>query len=312
MAAQYLPGVTPFADPLTTVGGNSAAYGSIPTIPSPTATAGQSIAGNTGNLGSLYGLATGTGQASGAGAAAQYNTLLPGLSGLESQASGDITQELSGQLPQDVMNQIEQSAAERGIATGSPGSDNSNAAMLKALGLTSLGMEQTGQQALGQLIGETPTGPAFNPATQQPTAGDQQSAAGANAIYQSAPNPTAAAKANLAATGAGLAGGMGAARGPSQGALPAPTTTSPAGPGGGLGPFDTSTGTGGSLSSLYNLPTGDTYGNVTPGDEDLNAWMMQQFGTTDLGEQGSPAAQQQADPIQQIYSDLGFDSGDEG
>ncbi|HUD76120.1 MAG TPA: hypothetical protein VMQ76_13690 [Terracidiphilus sp.] len=240
-------------------------YGTQPQVPLPTQTAPGAIAGNIGTLGSLYGLSTGTGAASGAGAAAQYNTLLPGLSELMGTASGNVQQELSGDLPADVMAQIQQAGAERGVQTGMPGSPASEAAMLKALGLTSLGLEEQGQTDLGKLIGETPTGPAFNPASMQTSPAAQQSAAAANSIYASAPVPAAAGAANMGATLGGLGAGLGAGRAPSGAALPtAGTGTNPFY--GGVGqPGGTSTGTGTSLGDLYGL-TGNTQGGLAPED----------------------------------------------
>lgn len=77
---------------------------------------------------------------------------LPQQAALQKQSSADISSALSGQLPPDVLNLIQQQGAERGVATGSPGSPNANASMLQALGLTSLGLEQTGQSELNSAI----------------------------------------------------------------------------------------------------------------------------------------------------------------
>ncbi len=87
---------------------------------------------------------------------------------------------LKGQLPQDVINQISQQAAERGIATGSPGSANANAAYLRALGLNSLGMMNQGSQELSRSIADTPVPQLWNPLSLQiprMLAGDALSAA---------------------------------------------------------------------------------------------------------------------------------------
>ena len=77
---------------------------------------------------------------------------------------GEITSDmLSGQLPRDVMQQIQQAGAERGVAQGSPGSSNSNAAMLRALGLNSLQMQGQGSQMMSQSIADTPVPELWNP-----------------------------------------------------------------------------------------------------------------------------------------------------
>lgn len=71
-----------------------------------------------------------------------------------------IQQQLTGQLPRDVQANINQMGAERGIATGMPGSPNANAATMKALGLTSLGLQQQGLENLNRAY---QTFPQLNP-----------------------------------------------------------------------------------------------------------------------------------------------------
>src|SRR5690242_14184485 len=60
---------------------------------------------------------------------------VPGSAAIESQLSQNTSQLAQGQLPQDVINQIQQQAAERGISTG-----NNN--FLQSLGLNSLQAQQ--------------------------------------------------------------------------------------------------------------------------------------------------------------------------
>lgn len=91
---------------------------------------------------------------------------IPNDPALEAKSSQNIGQELGGQLPGDVITQLQQQAAERGIATGSPGSDNSNAAYLRALGLNSLSMQQQGQTDLSHALARNPGAPIFDPTTQ--------------------------------------------------------------------------------------------------------------------------------------------------
>src|SRR5271157_2641210 len=88
---------------------------------------------------------------------------IPGQAGLESQSSSNIASELQGQLPQDVLNLIQQQGAERGVTTGSPGSPNAEAAALAALGLTSFNQQQTGQQNLTAAEARNPVAPLINP-----------------------------------------------------------------------------------------------------------------------------------------------------
>lgn len=92
-----------------------------------------------------------------------YQANLPGYQSLVGQRSSNIGGLLQGQVPTDVLQQIQQRGAERGVATGSPGSPNANAAWLRALGLTSLGLQQQGSQQLGQAIEQTPVPEIWNP-----------------------------------------------------------------------------------------------------------------------------------------------------
>jgi hypothetical protein len=88
---------------------------------------------------------------------------LPLYSQMRGQQSQNIMSMLQGDVPGDVINQIMQQAAERGIATGSPGGPGANSAYLKALGLTSLGLQQQGSQLLGGAIEQTPVPQLWNP-----------------------------------------------------------------------------------------------------------------------------------------------------
>lgn len=134
----------------------------------------------------------------------QYNMAIPNYSGLTSSASANVGQELQGKLPQDVINELAQQGAERGITTGMPGSANSNTAYLRALGLDSLGMMQQGQQNLATMTQAAPIAQLFNPASFLVTPEQQQQEASAQALYNAAPIPKAAAtKAMQVASGVG-------------------------------------------------------------------------------------------------------------
>lgn len=89
---------------------------------------------------------------------------LPGYASMVGQRSENTQSMLKGQLPQDVVNQITQRAAERGIGSGVSGSNNSNSALLSALGLSSLDLMGKGSQQLTQSIADTPTPEIWNPA----------------------------------------------------------------------------------------------------------------------------------------------------
>lgn len=92
-----------------------------------------------------------------------YAFNLPNYGGMLAQRSKNISGLLAGQVPQDVVQQIQQRGAERGVATGMPGGPNMNTAWLRALGLTSLGLQQQGSQQFSQAIQDTPVSPLFNP-----------------------------------------------------------------------------------------------------------------------------------------------------
>jgi len=126
-----------------------------------TTTAGNLAAGPT--LSSLTKLID---QLNQAGQTSSNANRIPGNPALEQQSSNNIASELSGQLPADVIRQITQAAAERGVATGSPGSDNSNANLLQSLGLNSLQLQQTGQRDLTAADARNPGAPLFDPTGQ--------------------------------------------------------------------------------------------------------------------------------------------------
>lgn len=90
---------------------------------------------------------------------------LPNYAGMVGQRTQNTGQMLKGELPNDVISQLAQSAAERGITSGAPGSDNSNAAFMRALGLNSLDLMGKGSQELSQSIADTPVPELWNPAS---------------------------------------------------------------------------------------------------------------------------------------------------
>lgn len=183
-----------------------AAYGGKPIVPSVGASAGSSIAANLGNLSSVFKLGSGVDAFNTDELLKQLNMEIPGYSGLVGQAAGNAGEELGGSLPHDVINQILQQAAERGIATGG-GSDspNSGAAFLRAIGLNSLQMKQQGQENLLGLVNGTPRAQPFDVSRLFVTPEQEQEAAMARSIYASAPVPAQAA----AAAKSTVAGGYG-------------------------------------------------------------------------------------------------------
>ena len=238
------------------------AYGAVPTVPNPIATAGQAIGGDIGNLAGLYGLSTGASGASAAGAAAQYGANLPLFGPLMQQGSQNILNNLQGIVSPDVKNQLGILAAERGVGFGAD-SPNSNTALLAALGQTSMGLQNLGQTQLGQAIQRTPVGPAFNPASMLVTPGEQQQAQFYGNLFGAAPNPAAAANAGLKQAQTGLNQGLGLGGMPSYG-----------GGGGGLRDAlgfpitqDTGYGAGGP-----GMVAGGALGAPTSSNENLAGW----------------------------------------
>ena len=186
----------------STGGSYSPIYGGIPQLPNPVATAGQAVSGDLGNLNQLLALLGGIDTSQESQLLSNISAAIPNYSALVGAESGNTAQELAGKVPQDVINQIAQGAAERGISTGSPGSNNSNAAYLRALGLTSIGQQQTGAQNLATMATTAPMAPLFNPSSFLVTPEQQQSAAAAQSIYNAAPIPAAAAAKAMQIAGA--------------------------------------------------------------------------------------------------------------
>ncbi len=161
------------------------AYGGAPDIPNPIASAWQALGGNMDLLPSLFSLGNAynlfnydqrLGQVQGT----------PGFSGVASN--------LAGQLPQDVVNQLAQRSAERGISTGgAPDSPNLNAAYLRSLGLNSLDLQNRGQQQLGSLLGQFQQAAPYNLMSGLVSSEDQQAANAAAGVSAAAPNPRSAA-----------------------------------------------------------------------------------------------------------------------
>lgn len=94
---------------------------------------------------------TGAASASAAGnAVASAN--LPGYMTSMSNIGTNIARETAGQVPEDVINLLKQQGAESNVSTGAA----SNAAYLRSLGLTSLGLMDTGQKNLEDILKVTP------------------------------------------------------------------------------------------------------------------------------------------------------------
>lgn len=116
----------------------------------------------------------------------QLAQLYPNLTNETTQAGDNIGAELQGQVPQDVINQIQNQGAKWGISSGMPLSGASGDQQLESLGLTSLGEEQQGQSNYLNFI--SGLGPEqMNPNLQADIATEN-----------AAPNPSGQTLANLA------------------------------------------------------------------------------------------------------------------
>lgn len=182
----------------------SPTYGGKPVVPSPVASAGGAISGNLANLGQLYNLAGSVNQEQQQALLGQYEAAGLDIPSLTATSGKNIADLQHGIIPPDVVNKIIETAAERGVATGAPGGPNANAALLSAMGLTSLDLMGRGEQELTAAIGRTPTAPIFQPQSMMVTPDAIQQAQMASNLYAAAPVPAAAAENELALARAGM------------------------------------------------------------------------------------------------------------
>lgn len=198
------------------------AYGAVPTMPSPSQTQAQALSGNLNQMAQIQRIMQAINEQSAQSAMYPLTLNLPNYQNAMGQAMGNVQQNLAGAIPGDVWSQMQQAAAERGVAMGSPTSPNANSALLRALGLTSLGLQQQGQQNLTNLMAAVPRGTLFDPSQLLVTPAQQQEAQYMANVLAAAPNPAAAAAAEQAAIQAGMSAGQGA----SGRGVPGPTTVS--------------------------------------------------------------------------------------
>ncbi len=207
----------------TVPGGYDPAHGGVPLIPDPTASAWQAIGGDLSTLPQAFTL----GNAYNLFNFGQQQQTLQGTPSYQ-----NVLDLMGGKLPQDVINQIAQQAAERGVEGGHPNDPNANAAYLRALGLNSLQAQQTGQNQYGALAGHYPMAAPFNLMDFLVTGEQQQAANAAANTNAAAPNPAQAAAAEQAALLQAIAAGKGSVGGAGAGAT-IPPIVSPGGLGGG-------------------------------------------------------------------------------
>jgi hypothetical protein len=136
-------------------------------------------------------------------------TNLPNYDALTAQSSQNILSHLKGQVPNDVITQILQQAAERGILTGTTGSPNADTAMLRVLGLTSLDLMGRGEQELSGAVARTPVAKPFDVTSLMVSPEQYQEAQYQSNLMAAAPNPMMAANAAYGAASSGLKQGLG-------------------------------------------------------------------------------------------------------
>lgn len=293
------------------------AYGGKPSVPDPTESSKTAISGSISNLANLYNLSSSVNDYNLGQTRKQYSTGLPNYQNMLNQSSSNITSLLKGQLNSDELSQLYQSAAERGVSIGGVGAANTNAALMRAVLLSSHQLQAQGESELTSAINRTPTTKIFdvNSYLTTPEA-QQQSQLYAN-IYGSAASPSAAAAESTKQAKAGVNYGAGAAGGgvnnpaaPSGGGFPTAGTGGYGGGagtlvGGSAGPngFNFSGTGGGSPSSgaysswndwnnnqAWNQGGGTkTGGSGNWSDEALNNYWQDMFGE-DIGSGGGGGA----------------------
>ncbi len=98
------------------------------------------------------GLAGVTSQSAATAGMALAGAALPGYMTSMSNIGTNIASKTAGQVPDDVIALLKQQGAERNVSTGAA----SNAAYLRALGQTSLGLEEQGQKDLESILPSIP------------------------------------------------------------------------------------------------------------------------------------------------------------
>lgn len=120
------------------------------------------------------------------------NNAIPNFNNLTSTASSNIGNQLNGQVPGDVQNQIRDRAATMAVQGGMPGSSNTQGSLFGNLSLRDLGLTSLDQQNQG--IGNLLKLLQGYSGTVAPTYGQAQEQENARSTYQAAPDPFAQAQ----------------------------------------------------------------------------------------------------------------------
>jgi len=189
----------------------SSTYGGKANVPDPSASAASAISGSSGNLASLYSLGSSLNQYQTGQATAAQEALTPGYTANMDKWASDISDLLAGKVSSGTINTISQQAAERGISSGIAGSQANQSDLLRALGLTSQGLQATGATQLQQMIAASPKVNLFDYKSYLTSPGDVQSAQYAANTIGSAADPATAAQAAQNAALSGVSSGLSAA-----------------------------------------------------------------------------------------------------
>ena len=260
-----VPSGTSSGGALVGAAGYNSAYGGIPVVPGLQATQTSALAGNMAAMPSITGIGSAVNQFNQQQQLGQYQMYNPQLMSQLGQSASNISAALGGQVPIDVQNRIAQTAAERGVGLGVPGSQASEYNFLRGLGLTSLDMQRYGESALTASMGRTPRTALYDISSMFVSPQQQQQWAWQQAVTESMPVPASAAAAQQALAAAGLRSGYGTggmttgAYNPYWSALARPTTagSSQVYPGMGM------TGPAGGTATSYLPPATPGWGTAS-------------------------------------------------
>lgn len=202
-------------------------YGRVPTVPDPAYAAAAAYAANLAQMDKIKAIMQAIDQQSAISAQMPLLLNLPNYQGAMGQAMANVTQMQAGEIPGDVWGQMQQRSAERGIGIGSPLSPATNTALLRATYDTSTRLQQAGTENLIALMNAVPKGRQFDPSSILVSPSDVWQAQWLANQAAAAPDPTAAAMAELAALreSLGLGRSYGAPGGYTAPSYPTPSPT---------------------------------------------------------------------------------------
>ncbi len=186
-------------------------YGGKANVQDPTTSAASAITGSSGNLASLYDLGSSLNQYQTSQALASAEAATPGYTANMDKWASDISDLLAGKVSTRTKNTLAQAGAERGISTGTAGSQSNDSAWLQALGLTSEAQQKTGASELASMIGLAPKVNLFDYNNYLTNPSDVAGAQYAANTITSAATPSAAGAAAKDAVTSGISTGQAAA-----------------------------------------------------------------------------------------------------